>query len=152
MRRFRQLPPFLKVVFSVGLLCLVATLALIVTSCVIWLVDRPLPASNYRWEIVWINLLMLGNLYTAVTNTYLKRFDLVPPNPLPLDSLREQALAVLLPSVTPLGAIALAFVIPPESDWFGLVFGVSLLGVCGVLMSQFKLGVFSILVNAERRG
>ncbi|HEX8983187.1 MAG TPA: hypothetical protein VF792_10485 [Ktedonobacterales bacterium] len=141
MRNLRRLPPFLRVVFSVGLICLVATLALIVMSCVIWLVDRPLLASAFRWQIVWVNLLMLGNLYTAVANAYLKRFDLVAPSPLPLDSLREQALAVLLPSVTPLGAIALAFVIPFESDWFWIVFGVSLLGVVGVLASQFKLGL-----------
>ncbi len=53
--------------------------------------------------------------------------------------MRKQVFAVLLPSLAPLCAIALALVISPESNWFQVVFPVSLLGIGGVLASGIVL-------------
>lgn len=150
MRRFRQLPPFLRVVNILGIVCLLSSLAVLVTMMVIWLgwhIHGPEPAFEYsfateqRYLLLGLNLGMLGNVSNAVIGAYARRFAPVPPTKLPLDSLRDQARAVLLLSLAPLCAIALALVIPHESVWMLLVGGVSFLGAVGVITCQFKLGL-----------
>lgn len=150
MRRFRQLPPFLRVVNILGIVCALSSLAVLVTMMVNWLgwhIHGPEPAFEYRFAteqcfmLFGLNLGVLGNVSNAVIGAYARRFAPVPPTPLPLDSLHDQVRAVLLLSLAPLCAIALALVIPPESDWFGIVYGVSLLGAVGALASAIKLGV-----------
>lgn len=132
MRRFRQLPPLLKVVVSVGLLCPVAALVIHTTLGGGWFTLRPLTAGQGRWDDISANLFTLGVAYSAVQNAYARRFQAHPPNPLPLDSMRKQALAVLLLSVAPLCAITLACVISPKSAWYALFFVASLVGLVGM--------------------
>ncbi len=131
MPNIRRLPPFLRMVFSVGLVCVVAAIAIHTTLGGGWLIHGPWTADQSRWDDISMNLLMLGLAYSAVTNAYARRFQAHPPNPLPLDSLRKQMLAVLLLSAAPLCAIALAFVISPKSDWYALFFVASFVGLIG---------------------
>ncbi len=150
MPNIRRLPPFLKVVFSVSLVCVVAAFAIHATLGTGWLIHRPLStAGQKRWDDISFNLVMLGLAYSAVTNAYARRFQAHPPNPLPLDSMRKQVLAVLLLSAAPLCAIALEFVISPESAWFGVVYAVALLGAAGGLASVIYLGVVQFHVNSS---
>ena len=128
MRRIRQYSLFYKVVFCLGLLCVVAAIAIHTTLGGGWLIYRPMTAAQNRWDDISMNLLTLGLVYSAFTNAYARRDQAHPPNLLPLDSMRKQGLAVLLFSAAPLFAITLAVVISPKSEWYAMFFVVSLVG------------------------
>ncbi|HEX8994884.1 MAG TPA: hypothetical protein VF812_02520 [Ktedonobacterales bacterium] len=148
MRYYRRLPPLLRVASILGLLFALTALALFVALFVarIDAILESIPQdrlSDYRWLAIGLNLgLLSGACFTAV-NWYVTRFREPPPAPLPLGSRRSQLRAILLLAALPLCAILLASVIPPESDWFGVVFGVSLLGALVTVAKNTALVVMS---------
>lgn len=148
MRYYRRLPPLLRVASILGLLFALTALALFVALFVarIDAILESIPQdqlSDYRWSAIGLNLGLLSGACSTAVNRYATRFREPPPAPLPLDSRRSQLLAILLPAALPLCAILLASVIPPKSDWFGVVFGVSLLGAVGALANAIALVVLS---------
>ncbi len=77
--------------------------------------------------VVAVNLVWLGSACSIVVNGYSTRFRRADRGPFPFDSWQSQVRAVLLLSVLPLCAFALALVIPPTSLAFIVVFPITLL-------------------------
>ncbi len=113
MRYFRRLPPLLRVVSILNLLFLLASVVLFLGSAI------PVFPSFPRWPvdasravgIAW-NLIMLSLACSFVVSNYSLRFFRPGRGAYPLDSWQSQVRWLLALAALPLGALALAVVLP----------------------------------------
>jgi hypothetical protein len=140
MRSFRRLPPLLRVVSILGLLCAlgssVAFAELFVT------ILRSLSADSWRVLMIALNLgILSGTCSVAVrtSNVHVRQPD---EGPLPASSWQNQVWAIVVVTALPLCALALAVFIPPTAAAFGLVFPVSMFATV-VLLAARSVGAQS---------
>ncbi len=129
MRFFRGLPPFLRVVWVVGLLFPVASFLLLILLNLYWSPFHVSQANFGHTVGIVLNLAMLGWACSVVAGAYNAR--LRQPGrrrQIPLDSWQRQALAIALLAALPLCAIILAAVIPPNQIAFMVVFPITWIG------------------------
>jgi hypothetical protein len=129
MRDFRRLPLLLRVTSVMGLLFLLAVLALLTDALITWL--SPVPHSSLdssRVGVIVPNLMLLSLAWSFPVNSYNIRFRRPDRGPLPLDSWQSQVRAIALLSALPLCGIAFALFVPPSSFAFVAVFALFILG------------------------
>lgn len=110
MRYFRQLPPTLRVVALFGLLCVLGSIAILLSVPVRWfLTQLPLHALiSTRVLTLGLNLSMLSLTCTFVVNAYGLRFRQATTQVLLLSSRASQMKALLLLATLPLCSLATA--------------------------------------------
>jgi hypothetical protein len=134
MRDFRHLPPLLRVASILGLLFPLASIELFAVVFAPTL--SSLPVGSFRVLMIALNLLLLGWACSFAVRTYSARFRQPGGGPFPLDSWQSQVRAIVLLSALPLGALAVALVIPPTSRAFQIVFPISILGACVLIVAE----------------
>ncbi len=116
MRYFRRLPPLLRVVSLLGLLCVLASLVLLVSVLVTSLRSFPSfsrsPLDDERRGIMALNLGLLGGACSVAVSAYTTRFRRPNRGPFPLNSWQSQVQAIALGAALPLCALAVALVAP----------------------------------------
>jgi len=138
------LPPLLRVVSIVGLLFLLAAIALMINSFVTGLSSSPHAYRDAsRVEAIALNLLWLSLACSFAVNSYSARFRRPDGGPFPLDSWQSQVRAIVLLSALPLCGIALALVIPPTALAFGVVFPIGMLAAVVSLGAWITVGTAS---------
>jgi hypothetical protein len=117
LRNFRRLPPQLRVVAIIGVLCTLTALAiqpmwlLVHLRIVGWLSSLPVPADFNRVLDIACYLALLGWACSLVITTYSLRFAQPHRETFPLRSWQRQMGALVLMTVTPLCGIAVALVV-----------------------------------------
>lgn len=140
MRRFRRLPPLLRVADILALLLALAAIALIVEAFITSLSSVP-PRWPVDALVIALNLGMLGGSCSFVVQTYGMRFRRPGGGPFPLDSWQSQGRAIVLLAALPLCALVLAVAIPPTASAFGIVFPISIIGACVLLGARLWLNI-----------
>jgi hypothetical protein len=123
MRYFRRLPPLLRAASIVGLLFVLAAIALLLTYLAIGPYAH---RESSKITLIAVNLTLLGQACSTAVNCYSTRFRWPDRRQLPLDSWQSQVRVIALLSVLPLCAIALALVVPSTSFALVVVFLISL--------------------------
>ena len=118
MRYFRRLPPLLRALWLLRLLFPLASLGLLAWTLVVF---REQEISTARAEAVGLALVMLA----VACNWLVATYDSRPW----LSTWRGQLAAALGFTALPLGSVAVALLIPPNSPFFGLTFLLGLLAV-----------------------
>jgi hypothetical protein len=115
MRNFRHLPPILRAASILGLLFPLASIMLLGSEVVIMILAPfpQWPLDALRGLFIAVNLGMLGGACSYAVNSYSLRFRQLEREPLSLSSWQNQAQASALLATLPLGAVALALVLPP---------------------------------------
>jgi hypothetical protein len=135
MRDFPRLPPPLRVVNLLGLLCLLASFLLFAHLFVTFL--AALSPDSWRVLMIAINLLILSGTCFTVVRSYRVRSAQSDRGPFPLHSWQSQVRAIGLWTALPLCALALAVVIPPTADAFGMVFPASMLAAVVLVTAHY---------------
>jgi hypothetical protein len=116
MRNFSRLPPLLRVASLLGLLFSLTSLNVLIEVLFTGLSSVPhWSADAIRRLVIALNLGMLGGAWSFVVNTYSIRFRRSEGGPFPLDSWQSQVRAIVVVAALPIGALALAVVIPPTA-------------------------------------
>jgi len=134
-RPFLRLPPLMRVVDILALLCALAGMVLVVEAFLTMLSSFP------HWLMgsttIAMNLSMLGFACTIVVRTYSMRFRWPDDRPYLLDSWQSQVRALVIVATVPLGALVLAVVIPPTQPAFEIALIVSMLAAIVVVAALF---------------
>lgn len=134
MLSIRQMPPFVRAAWILGLLLCLVSLVVFVAPLNNWFsMGQASWHDRTRIDMIALNLILLSTVCTAAANSYnsyARRLRLLqrPGGEAPsLAGWRRQAAGLLLLAAVPLCAITLAAVIPPTSSAFQLVFPVTIL-------------------------
>lgn len=142
MRFFRGLPPFLRVVWVLGLLFPLTALAVLVVGFITYWSSIPLltlTMNDSRVTPIGLNLTMLGLACSAVINTYIKRSRQPDREAFPLDSWQRQARAIALLAALPLCGLTLAAVIPPNQAAFVVVYPITVIGILVQIFANMRI-------------
>ena len=129
LRNFRQLPPFLRAVSVVGLLLILASLAL--STVLVFHIQPfypPSAADSSRIQLVSLNLGLVGLIGGMLLTNYNIRMRQLGGIPFPLGTWRSQAIALVVLTAAPLCGLILGLYIPPLTKAYGVAFGISVLG------------------------
>ena len=135
MRDLHRLPPLLHIMNIVGYVFPLAAIVLFVMSYI--QAFSMSAADSDRLRLVALNLVLLSMVGLIVARVYKTRIYQPDRRPLPLDSWRSQARALLLLAAVPLCALVLAILLPPTLSIYGISFGVSGLGALILLGALF---------------
>jgi uncharacterized membrane-anchored protein len=143
LRYFPRLPMLLRVAFILGLLFPLASIALLIEALISRLsaVSPHWSADVERLGLIAVNLGMVSGACSFTVNTYSLRFRRSDTGPFPLTSWQSQVRAILLLAALPISALVLAAFISPTSLAFIIVFPISLLGACVLLVAYFYLSI-----------
>ena len=131
MQQFRRLSPLLRALGLLGLVLLVASLGVSTWMLVLFREHQGLSATP--WQIVGPAFLALALACNWPGVAYGFRFRL-PARALPwLDTWRGQLAATVGLAVLPLGSVAAALLIPPDSLFFALAFLLDMLALLVLL-------------------
>ncbi|HEV2457835.1 MAG TPA: hypothetical protein VGS80_05680 [Ktedonobacterales bacterium] len=138
MREFPRLPPPLRVVRLLGLLGLLASFLLFAHLFDTFL--AALSSDSWRVLMIAVNLLILSGTCFTVVRSYRVRSAPSDRGPFPLNAWQSQVRAIGLWTALPLCALALAVVIPPTADAFGMVFPATMLAGVELIVTRFLAG------------
>lgn len=130
LRNFRHLPPLLRVVSIVGVLLILASLAL--STVLVFHIQPFFPQSDAdasRLQLVSLNLGLLGLIGAMLLTNFNMRMRQLGGTPFPLDTWRSQMLALMVLTALPLCGLLLALVLSPALKTYGIAFGISVLGM-----------------------
>lgn len=140
MRYFRHLPPLLRMASVVGLLLILASLAL--STALLFHVQPFLPQAavdTSRMQLVSMNLGLLGLVVVIVILNHNIRFRQLATAQFPLSNWQSQLLAIAVLWVLPLCALAVALFFPPSLRIYSIAFGISVFGAWMTLGAFFWL-------------
>lgn len=112
MHNFRQLPPLLRFVGIAGLVLPLAALALLLQMLPTKLATSDWPTEFTRVVAIALSLILLSGACSFVVTMYSMRFRRSAMGLFPLASWQSQVRTLLLLAALPMGALALAVVIP----------------------------------------
>ena len=131
LRYFHQLPPLLRVVSLLQVLCglagFVVLLAMLIPPVISNLSSAPPQSPNLRLLFVGVDLFFLSMACLSTVSPYTERFRWPDGVPFPLDSWQSQVRALAVRAVLPLGALVLMLVVPPGAPIYFLASVLSVL-------------------------
>jgi hypothetical protein len=135
MRYFRRLPPLLRVVSILGLLCALA--ASVAFAQLFVRILYSLSTDSWRVLMIALNLGVLSGACSFAVRTSSARLRQPDGRPLPASSWQNPAWAIVLVTALPLCALVLAVFIPPTAAAFGVVFPISMFATIMLLALRF---------------
>ena len=160
MRYFDRLPPLLQVAVILGLMLLVAGIAVAGFAPIVFVfaliasqssASPPWYLDPIRLFVIALNLVVVAFACFFAVISYSRRFRRPDRGPFPLDSWQSQVRVIALLAALPLGALVVVLVLPLGWPADFLAIGITLLAVVALLAAYVWLIAVTVRQAADQR-